>query len=54
MTLLVPALGLWPEKHIPYSILQNKEDDLDYATRQLHVNTNSLVNCRCDECFEQI
>ena len=35
-------------------LLQSKEHDLDYATRLLQVTKNSLVNCRCDECVEQI
>ncbi|XP_013786283.1 zinc finger MYM-type protein 1-like, partial [Limulus polyphemus] len=35
-------------------LLQNKEADLNSAIRQLQVTKNYVVDCRCDEGFQQV
>ncbi|XP_053575202.1 uncharacterized protein LOC128664396 [Bombina bombina] len=42
------------EVNLTSKLLQNKEADLNSATRQLQVTKNYLITCRCDKGFQQV
>uniref|UniRef100_A0A8C5MKC1 TTF-type domain-containing protein n=1 Tax=Leptobrachium leishanense TaxID=445787 RepID=A0A8C5MKC1_9ANUR len=51
---LVTWYNILFEVNLTSKLLQNKEADLNSATRQLEVTKNHLISCRCDEGFQQV
>ncbi|XP_053556217.1 uncharacterized protein LOC128647456 [Bombina bombina] len=51
---LVTWYNILFEVDLTSKLLQNKEADLNSATRQLQVTKNYLITCRCDKGFQQV
>ncbi|XP_053561123.1 zinc finger MYM-type protein 1-like [Bombina bombina] len=51
---LVTWYNILFEVNLTSKLLQNKEADLNSATRQLQVTKNYLITCRCDKGFQQV
>ncbi|XP_053561928.1 zinc finger MYM-type protein 1-like [Bombina bombina] len=51
---LVTWYNILFEVNLTSKLLQNKEADLNSATRQLQVTNNYLITCRCDKGFQQV